>query len=308
MLYPSDSLTFKKVQMKEERIYVQLYKGYAVVKGTYFLQNTTQETLNFKMGYPLNGIYSGGGWHLNQVKIDLLSKFKIRSNDVWIHIIEQQNEDYGKINSLNENWKVWQMNFLPKESKILNVYFIVNTNYGTVVNGYNSKRTNAFIYLLESGNVWKNPIDLGRFYIQLMDGLTTKNVHGISKNFEFKFNHENRIFYGTKSNFIPTTSDNLVITYFKNINQFDYDKKVEEAEELFTTIDQMSELPLNSLSYEEILTNDPYHVDNTFLGYIPFVLTSFITYAPFVIISIAMVIFIWGFIKWKKILVTNKEL
>src|SRR5690606_30316289 len=65
MLYPEDSLTFKKIQMQEERIYIQLYRGYAVVKGIYLFRNTTQEALNFKMGYPVNCIYYGGHMELN---------------------------------------------------------------------------------------------------------------------------------------------------------------------------------------------------------------------------------------------------
>src|SRR5690606_30678231 len=76
MLYPEDSLTFKKVQMQQERIYIQLYKGYAVVKGVYLFHNTTNEKLNFKMGYPVIGIYSGGDVDMNQVTLDSLSQLK----------------------------------------------------------------------------------------------------------------------------------------------------------------------------------------------------------------------------------------
>src|SRR5690606_7174654 len=154
MLYPEDSLTFKKVQMQQERIYIQLYKGYAVVKGEYIFKNTTSEKLNFKMGYPVNGIYSGGSVDLNQVQIDKLNQFKIKANESWLPLVEQQNGEYGKIYSFGDNWKVWQMEFLPDETKTVQVYFIVNTNNGTVSKGYNRERKNAFIYLLESGSVW----------------------------------------------------------------------------------------------------------------------------------------------------------
>lgn len=75
MLYPEDSLTFKKVQMVEEKIYIQLYKGYAVVKGNYLFKNTTNEKLNFKMGYPVNGIYYGGEIDLNEVTLEQLEQF-----------------------------------------------------------------------------------------------------------------------------------------------------------------------------------------------------------------------------------------
>src|SRR5690606_17251296 len=105
MLYPEDSLTFKKVQMQQELIYIQLYKGYAVVKGTYLFRNTTDEKLNFKMGYPVNGIYSGGDADLNQVKLDSLSRFKIRGKSEWLSLQEKPNAEYGSIRNFSENWK-----------------------------------------------------------------------------------------------------------------------------------------------------------------------------------------------------------
>lgn len=89
MLYPQDSLTFKKVQMQEERIYIQLYKGYAVVKGEYIFKNTTSEKLNFKMGYPVNGIYYGGEVDLNEVTLDSLSRFKIRAKNHWLPLLKE---------------------------------------------------------------------------------------------------------------------------------------------------------------------------------------------------------------------------
>ena len=53
MLFQEDSLSYKKVQMQEEKIYIQLYKSFAVVKGTYKMVNTSNENLSFKMGYPI---------------------------------------------------------------------------------------------------------------------------------------------------------------------------------------------------------------------------------------------------------------
>ena len=148
MLYPQDSLTFKKVQMQQERIYIQLYKGYAVVKGTYLFRNATDEKLNFKMGYPVNGIYYGGEIDLNEVKLDSLSRFKIRAKDEWLSLLKEAhpelNNDYKSPIPSSDNWMVWEMAFAPKESQSVEVYFIVNTNEAGVRNGYNNERKNAF--------------------------------------------------------------------------------------------------------------------------------------------------------------------
>lgn len=48
MLYPEDAITFKKVQMQQERIFIQLYKGFAVVKGPMFLKIQRMNIYNSK--------------------------------------------------------------------------------------------------------------------------------------------------------------------------------------------------------------------------------------------------------------------
>lgn len=306
MLYPEDSLTFKKVQMQQERIYIQLYKGYAVVKGEYIFKNTTSEKLNFKMGYPVNGIYSGGSVDLNQVQIDKLNQFKIKTNEVWLPLVEQQNGEYGKINSFGDNWMVWQMAFEPEETQTLEVYFIVNTNEARVRRGYNTEQRNAFIYLLESGSVWKNPIEKGSFYVQLMDGLTTENINGISQVFGFRYNETHKLYAGAKTNFSPTPKDNLVVTYYEHNEHFVFNKALVQTENLFSKIDEMSQSALEALTYTDIQTGDPYEVESTVSGYLPMLLTLFAIYAPFIIGFIVVAIAMWAIIKWRRIRRKNK--
>lgn len=308
MLYPEDSLTFRKVQMQQERIYIQLYKGYAVVKGEYIFKNTTSEKLNFKMGYPVNGIYSGGSVDLNQVQIDQLNQFKIKANEVWLPLVEQQNGEYGKINSFGDNWKVWQMEFLPKETKNVAVYFIVNTNNGIVRKGNEKESYNAFIYLLESGSVWKSPIEKGNFYVQLMDGLEEKDVKGLSDNFGFQYNKSEHIFWGNKTNFSPTPKDNLIVTYSNRIENFQYENSIAQSENLFTKVDKLSSKNLQSLNYTTVSSKNPYEVERTFIGSFPGLLTLFVIYAPFIIGIIVVAIIIWAIVKWRKIKRKNKRM
>lgn len=308
MLYPEDSLTFKKVQMQQERIYIQLYKGYAVVKGVYLFRNTTNEKLNFKMGYPVNGIYSGGDIDLNQITLDSLSRFKIKTKNEWLPLLEQQNGDYGKISSFSDNWKVWEMAFAPEESQTVEVYFIVNTNNAGVRKGYNSERKNAFIYLLESGSVWHQPIEQGNFYVQLMDGLTPEDIKGISQGFGFRYNAIHQLFAGTKTRFSPTSKDNLVVTYHEHNEHFVFEKALLQTENLFSKIDEMSQSALETLTYTDVQTGDPYEVESTFWGAFPGLLTLFVVFAPFIIGFIAVVIIIWAIFKWRRIRRKNKRM
>ena len=305
MLYPDDVSTFKKIQMQQERIFIQLYPGFAVVKGTYIFKNTTNEYLQFKMGYPINGIYSGGENNLNQIVLDSLSQFKIKAKNKWLTLEKERhleiNTNAQKIDAFSDNWKVWCMQFAPNEIQKVEVYFIVNTNEARIRKGYDVEKRNAFIYLLESGSVWKNNIEKGEFYIQLMDGLTPENVQGISNGFGFKFNAEYQIFAGQKTNFSPTPKDNLIVTYSNYIENFSFETKAKQTNKLYAKIEQMSQLPLKTLSYSIIRMGNPYKVDSSLETAIPKFLTVFVTFAPCIIGFICVVIAFWSLLKWRKI-------
>ena len=299
MLYPEDSATFKKVQMQEERIYIQLYKGFAVVKGWYQFRNTKNETLNFKMGYPVNGIFSGGETHLNQITLDSLSSFRIFSQQKPLEILLQPNKkDFGNIKTFSNNWYTWKMNFEPKQTKEIEVFFIVSTNNASVSKGYEKNKYNGFIYLLESGSVWKNPIEKGDFYVQLMDGMNEENVHGISNHFNIKFNKNQNIFWGQKVNFSPTEKDNLIITYNERSEDFKFENILKKTDELYQTMEKFSATNFEKLEFSTFETKDPYQVDSTFLGIFPGLLMTL----PFIfsiIFGIVIIVFIINFFRKK---------
>lgn len=305
MLYPEDSLSFKKVQMQQERIYIQLYKGFAVVKGSYTFKNTSNENLQFKMGYPVNGIYSGGETDLNQITLDSLSQFKIKAKDRWLDLIKENHPELNhsdrNVNPFSDNWMVWQMAFAPNEIQTVEVYFIVNTNDAQVRKGYNLENRNAFIYLLESGSVWHQPIETGNFYVQLKDGLIPENLQGLSGGFDFKFNEKHQLFAGSKTNFSPTPADNLVASYYEKIENFDFAKHTAQSEKLFIAIDEMSRISFDELTYTEAELGNPYEVKSTIGGALPGLLTIFMIVAPILIVVLLVGVLIWGFVKWRKI-------
>lgn len=286
MLFPEDSLAYKKVQMQEEKIYIQLYKGFAVVKGTYKMANTSNEKLSFKMGYPIKGIYNGGAVDLNQVQLDSIYKFKVKSNNKELPIDKTLQDESGNVMTFNnQNWLTWSMSFSPKETNYVEVYFIVNSNNGQVAKGYNRKDTNTFIYLLESGSVWKQPIEKGTFIIELKDNLKVEDLDGISEHFNFKKDSSKNILIGTKVKFSPTPKDNLIITYFKTLESFDFHSILNNESILYASIDELSqkEIPLKLMKYE---AQNPYEVKATALGYFPIILTYIFIYGPIVLIGI----------------------
>lgn len=298
MLYPEDSASFKKVQMQREQIFIQLYKGFAVVKGVYYFKNHSNEKLSFKMGYPVNGIFSGGEKKLNQINIDSLSAFKIYANQIAIPILRQpQEEDLGNFQSFSENWHVWNMEFEPQQTKKVDVFFIVPTNNGSVSKGYNKEHYNAFLYLLESGSVWKNPIEKGNFYIQLMDGLSAKDIHGLSDSFHFQYSEADRIFSGFKLDFVPTPNDNLVVTYFERMEVFDFAKIVSNQKQYENSMEHFSQKDLSKLNYAKFEAKNPYEISSSFLSYLPMAMTFVVFVLPWIILGIILIFAGYFFVK-----------
>lgn len=282
LLFPEDSLNFKKIQMHSEKISMQLYPGFAIVKGEYQMKNETSDTVSIKVGYPVNGIYEGNHYgKLNLVTFDGLYKIKALQDDKVLNIIEtpisskQENSETFK----NDNWYVWENTFLPFSTVEIEVFFMVNTNNAHIRKGYNKDNHNAFIYLLESGNVWKQPITKANFKIELKEKLTLENIHGISQNIHWKKENTNSLF-ASKSNFTPDQKDNIVINYGKRIEDFNFLKITDNADFYFNEVDIFSktETPKSLTNFN---SKSPYEVSE-----------SGIFQAFFVIIIISIIVLV----------------
>ncbi len=288
MLFPEDSLAYKKIQMREERIYIQLYKGYAVVKGVYQMVNTSSDKLSFKMGYPIKGIYHGGAVESNEVSLDSIYKFKVKSNGNELPILTHQFDDTNEVMTFaNQNWLTWQMDFLPQQENVITVYFIVNTNNGQVARGYSKDYLNVFTYLLESGKVWKQPIEKATFTIQLRDGLSYKAIRGLSEHFQFEKASNAPILLGGLTAFSPLPKDNLIITYGHQIENFDFEKVLEKETILFEAIDDFSNQKLPS-TFEKIQPQSPYEVSFDIWSTFPFIIVFLGIMAPIVLIVVVV--------------------
>ena len=92
--------------MKSEDIFMQLYKGFATVKGNYYFKNTTLDTLKIKVSYPINNVFENVQYHheVNEVRVDSLYKIKglVNGEEAKIH---------KKTNTGNGNRYVWEISF-----------------------------------------------------------------------------------------------------------------------------------------------------------------------------------------------------
>lgn len=251
LLFPEDNLAFQKVQMIDERVSILLYPGFAVVKGEYWMQNNTDSTLQFKAGYPINSSSEGRNMKLTQIIFDDLYALKVYADGSPLSIQQIEQSD---------NWYIWQHTFEKQSTTKVDVYFLMNTNNASVLQGYSKQYSNAFIYLLESGASWKLPILKGEIRLQVQDNLRLNSIKGgLPVNF-FQQNKMSQILRGRFNALAPSSADNIVLTYGKRLDKFNFEQVLQQQEEYFAKADALSALDLDTYSFEPISLGNPFHV------------------------------------------------
>ncbi len=304
LLFPEDSLSYKKIQMQEEQVSIQLYPGFAVVKGSYWMQNATADTISMRTGYPVNAHFSTtrNTSDLAEIYFDELYKLKVMINGEPVAFekkafeADDPNIDFYAYDQ-PPSWYIWSMTFPPGVT-VIDVFFIINTNESTVSQGYNRESPNGFIYVLETGASWKSPIEKGLFSIQLMEGLTVDDIKGVSPDSILSYSTEAGFLFHQFSNLVPDHKDNLVITYGHKVSDFDFQQVIAQNEIYFSRVDGFAYLSKNPKG-ELMGFPSPFEVSgggNFFMGVIMFV----VLYGLPILGLLFLALFIFWFVKRRK--------
>lgn len=260
LLHPEDSLSFQKIQMVQEMVKVQLYKGVAVVKGVYQMHNPTQDDFSLQVGYPLNAFYDPSASHRKmEIRFDDLYGLKVRVKGIPVEVYLDSMGGQGSGVVGASEWYVWETHFSPGEITTLEVQFMVNTNDASVLEGYDRGNFNAFIYLLESGSTWKQPVGKGTIMIELMGGLTLKDIRGVAPDRRFLVNEARNVLVWRFENLEPSAADNPVITYGKRLEDFQFDQVLLDKEKIFfPSIEAMNHREILGLDLQPYEFGDPF--------------------------------------------------
>lgn len=255
-LFPGDSAAFQVVQMVQEQVKIHLYPGFAVVKGVYQMHNPSGDTVLMRVGYPVNSSYDASpDGQLAEVRFDDLYDLRAR-----VRGIPQQVEKAGEE---FDGWYVWNAVFPPGAITTLEVDFIVNTNDAFILRGYDRRVANAFIYLIESGATWLQPIGKGTILVQMMGGLTLADINGAAPSDMFEANEAQNLLVWRFENLSPSAADNPVITYGKRLDDFDFAAVLARSSEYYRALGALSHQGLDTLSLEPHSFSDPFHVGSS---------------------------------------------
>ncbi|HMS33396.1 MAG TPA: hypothetical protein PKC91_04850 [Ignavibacteria bacterium] len=264
LLFPDDSLSYKKIQMVNERVSIILYKGYSVVKGEYKMYNDTQDTIKIRTGYPLNSSFKSetAGNYRADISFDSLYGLNVLVNSVPVNLIAETSE-HSSGYLQNSNWYVWNNTFAPEDTTVITVYFIVNTNDNIIRKGYTKDENNGFIYVLETGSTWKQPIVKGEIRILIEDEMNTEDIKGLKPDSAFRTDEKNNILQYNFSNISPTNLDNIIITYFEKVNDLNFKAVLNKKDELYEKSDEFSVKVISSSELTLKKYNSPFDVEST---------------------------------------------
>lgn len=303
LLYPEDSSSYKKIQMVGEKVSVILYKGYAVVKGEYKMYNDTKDTIIIKTGYPLNTNFKSEtkDMHRAELMFDSLYGLKVLVNSTPVNLISERSDiNTGYLQ--NSNWYVWKNTFAPEDTTVITVYFIVNTNGSMIREGYAKDENNGFIYILETGSTWKQPIIKGEIRIKLEDNIKTENIIGLKPDSVFKADEKNNLLQYKFHNISPTEQDNVIITYNEKVDDLNIDKVLSQKEILFNKADEFSVTEINSDALAVKKFNSPYEVQSTDWASLLLILSIVgIPVLILIIVTVIVIVFlVWLYRRYKK--------
>lgn len=234
--FPEDSSAVGRIRMAREAVFIQAYPGFAVVKGRYWMVNEGAAPVRMKTGYPLwpaEGSSDIGGLALDY-RFDSLAALRVVVGGRPVSVtLGSPDPDFGR-------WYVWDMQFAPHDTTLIEVYFIVNTNDAMVRQGYRHKEPNAFVYVLETGASWQHPIGEGLLCLQWMDGLDWDDVDGLWPDSVYQVDEKRRLIVRRFRDLTPEPADNLVVTYGRPLNRVDFKAIIEGSAGLYAAIDGLA--------------------------------------------------------------------
>jgi hypothetical protein len=217
-LFASEAAAIADVQMRREFVRIDLYRNFAVVKGTYWFYNHGSGAHRIHAGYPVNGSVRADPQE--HVRFKDLHHLRVQVDGAAVQAFRLDRHPDTALLSRGvdgpagireaENWHVWTMDFPAGREVKVEVWFIVHTP-ASLTEGYGRREANAFTYVLQTGSAWKDSILTGRLLVTLRDGVRTADIRGIYPLQSCRHDGDQLVY--AFSGLRPAAKDDLVIWY-----------------------------------------------------------------------------------------------
>jgi hypothetical protein len=239
-VFRAEAPAIAQIQMQRELVLVDLYRNFAVVKGTYWFFNHGASTHRIHVGYPINGKVAAVGREHVTFKDLYHLRVRVAESLVPVHRLSRHPDSVlarpgvDNVDAIRDedDWYVWTMEFPAGKPVQVEVYFIVHTP-ASLTEGYGRREANAFEYILHTGSAWKDSIMSGQLVVTLKDGLGIEDIRGVYP-IKKTLHGGNQILY-TFTSLRPSVEDDLVVWYEGSREHPAGDMK---AEVLFDALDR----------------------------------------------------------------------
>lgn len=209
------------VSLLSERVWVDLFPGFGVVRSVFRFSNQTDMPIRLKIGYPVRGQF--------QTSIPALAHFDdARGLKVSIdgQVIMTQTEE-GPSNGHDPNpfiYQVWDQTFLPDTVTTITVESVVPTQFSRLASGEKFATGNAFGISLQGAEAWDGPIGQLQVLIRLNGRLMLADIRGLVPDSAFTGNLGHLQLDRTALE--PGPGDNLIVWYNGAPADYPFEKKV----------------------------------------------------------------------------------
>jgi hypothetical protein len=235
--FPGTYISLTDVEMDSIKVVAQLYPGFAVIKGKYFLKNTGSNTIALTGGFPADCDFdANSGFY--QIRASFPENYYLRvlQNDSLISYSEsgywhstEHEETHG--------WHLWTNTLFPNRITKVEIYTIISTNNSLMTSNWSESDDNVFAYIVECG-MWSGAIRSGSITLQLMDGLHEDDFRGFAPDSLFTFYPESNTLHWSFQNITMSEGRyNIIFPYGKRLNNPYFKNVIDSVEKYISAVD-----------------------------------------------------------------------
>jgi hypothetical protein len=215
------SVTPQEISLIREKVWVDLFPGFAVVKSVFTFSNQTDQALTIKIGYPVRGQFPTAIPAL--AHFDDARGLKISVDGQIVSIESEEGRSNGNDPS-PFTYQVWEQTFQPDTATTITVESIIPTQFSRLASGERFSTGNAFGISLQGAEAWDGPIGHLQVLVRLNGGLMLADIRGLIPDSSFIGNLGHLQF--DQTNMEPDSTDNLLVWYNGAPADYPFEKKV----------------------------------------------------------------------------------
>lgn len=167
------------IELIDEKVWIQVYQGFAVVRAEYRIANLSDDTLEIDGWMPAHNCEraQSGFFGCCEICFHDSTQFAVYQDSEECEVLRvprSMSESYSPVTK----WNYWQNKISPNSETVVSIYSIVETCGSLIIDGWSQSNENILVYHNIPNSIPtfnSHPI---MYVIQLMDNLNLDDVWG----------------------------------------------------------------------------------------------------------------------------------